>query len=81
MNAKNKIDVVAKLSPEMKKVVDVQLASAPAEPATTNEQMRQNYEIERKFWNEGGPVMQTRATASPTPSMTSVSKSTATCCA
>ena len=57
MNVKNKIDVVAKLSPEMKKVVEVQLASAPAEPAETNEQMRQNYEIERKFWNEGGPVM------------------------
>lgn len=57
MNAKNKIDVVAKLSAEMKKVVEVQLASAPAEPAETNEQMRQNYEIERKFWNEGGPVM------------------------
>ena len=49
MNAKNKIDVAAKLSAEMKKVVDVQLASAPAELATTNEQMRQNYEIERKF--------------------------------
>ena len=57
MNVKNKIDVVAKLSAEMKKVVDVQLASAPAEPVETNEQMRQNYEIERKLWNEGGPVM------------------------
>ena len=55
MNAKNKIDVVAKLSAEMKKVVDVQLASAPAEPATTNEQMRQTTKSSENFGTRAAP--------------------------
>lgn len=53
MNSINKIDVVKKLTAEMKKVVDIQLSNQTP-PASNNDEMRRNYENERKFWNEGG---------------------------
>ncbi|MCD8213723.1 MAG: alpha/beta hydrolase fold domain-containing protein [Campylobacter sp.] len=57
MNVKNKINVSLKISDDMKKVLKYQRAHTSNETASTNEQMRKNYEFERKFWNEGGPIM------------------------
>lgn len=57
MNICNKIDVLNKISDDMKKVIEYQILHATNKPALNNEQMRQNYEDERKFWNEGGPKM------------------------
>ncbi|WP_069637722.1 acetyl esterase [Campylobacter pinnipediorum] len=57
MNIINKINVLNKISEEMKLVVKHQQDNASSEPATDNNQMRLNYELEREFWNEGGAVM------------------------
>ncbi|WP_172201451.1 alpha/beta hydrolase fold domain-containing protein [Campylobacter sp. RM16188] len=59
MNTKNKINIMDKISDDMRLVIEYQLSSAKElDSATlTNEQMRQNYEDERKFWNENPPLM------------------------
>lgn len=55
----NKSDVLSRISPQMKKVLDKQneLAGDAFDTQVGFEQMRENYVKERRFWNEGGPVM------------------------
>lgn len=54
----NTIDVLGKLSPDMRRALDKQneLSKDLYAPGQTFEQMRQGYNRERRFWNEGGPV-------------------------
>lgn len=53
------IDVLSRLTPEMRDVLAKQTELAGDAFATDVgfAQMRENYLIERRFWNEGGPVM------------------------
>lgn len=56
----NKIDVLSKLSSGMRDVLKVQNEISKNVFDTTNNsinQLRENYNREREFWNEGGPVM------------------------
>lgn len=54
----NKLDVRSLMSDQMKAVVAKQQELAtPFSTEVSLEQMRANYVTERRFWNEGGPVM------------------------
>ncbi len=57
---KNKLNIENLLSEQMAAVLKFQseqLGDAFATENITFEKLRENYTIERKFWNEGGPVM------------------------
>ena len=60
MNMKNKIDVLSRLSGEMKEVLRIQAEMAKDAFDTTGlstQAIRENYTRERAYWNQGGPVM------------------------
>lgn len=53
----NKLDVYKMMSPEIREIVKKQneLAGDALSTDISYEKMRENYIIERKYWNEGGP--------------------------
>ena len=53
----NRIDVPAMLSGDMKKVYEHQLAHLAEDLGPDYPSLRRAYVNERRFWNEGGPVM------------------------
>ncbi|MEA5020372.1 MAG: acetyl esterase [Gordonibacter sp.] len=55
----NKLDVLAKINPQMKAVLtkEDELAGDANDTSVGFEQMRKNYVEGRAFWTEGGPVM------------------------
>ncbi|MEG0991572.1 MAG: acetyl esterase [Gordonibacter sp.] len=55
----NKLDVLAKINPQMKAVLakEDELAGDANDTSVGFEQMRENYVAGRAFWAEGGPVM------------------------
>ncbi|NKX56610.1 acetyl esterase [Arthrobacter mobilis] len=65
----NKIDVLSRLTPQMRAVLDKQdelTAGSPASAAGDVDAIRASYARERAFWNEGGPGMaQTVDTTAP----------------
>ncbi|EEP1008039.1 alpha/beta hydrolase fold domain-containing protein [Salmonella enterica] len=68
MKPENKIPVLARLSDEMKAVVNFQQPGLPPWPADGDiETQRQYYLLERRFWNADAPPMATRTCAVPTP--------------
>jgi acetyl esterase len=70
MVAHNKLPVLDLISPQMRAVLDKSAELAPDAYATDAglDQLRQAYLTERRFWNEGGPVMAETIDASvPTP--------------
>lgn len=58
MQEKNKYHIMAMLVPEMRQVVEKQqeLASVCLNMGGTVKELRDSYEKERRFWNEGGPT-------------------------
>lgn len=56
----NKIDVMAKISDQMRAVIDKsnELAGDAFDTNAGLDELRANYVRERAFWNEGGPVME-----------------------
>lgn len=70
MVAHNKLPVLERVSAQMKAVLDKSAELAPDAYATDAglDQLRQAYNAERRFWNEGGPTMaQTIDAEVPTP--------------
>lgn len=59
MVAHNKLPVLDLISPQMRAVLDKSAELSPDAYATdaSLDQMRTAYSLERRFWNEGGPVM------------------------
>ena len=57
--AENKLNVMALMSPQMRAAVEksTELAAGAYDTDATLDQMRAAYNTERRFWNEGGPVM------------------------
>lgn len=54
----NKLDVMSLMTDQMKAVIAKQQELAtPFDTNATLDDMRRNYVVERRFWNEGGPVM------------------------
>ena len=55
----NKLDVLAKINPQMKAVLarEDELAGDANDTSAGFEQMRENYVAGRAYWAEGGPVM------------------------
>ena len=53
---KNKYDFMQKITPQMRAVAEKVRAWNAAHPERVND-YRSDYLAERKFWNEGGPVM------------------------
>lgn len=55
----NKLDVLAKINPQMKAVLakEDELAGDANDTSVGFKQMRENYVVGRAFWAEGGPVM------------------------
>ena len=54
---KNKYDFMQKITPQMRAVAERVRAWNAAHPERVND-YRSDYLAERKFWNEGGPVME-----------------------
>ncbi len=61
----NKLDVLGRISPQMKSVLDVEsgLAGDANDTSVGFEQMRANYVEGRRFWVEGGPEMSAKVDA------------------
>lgn len=61
MNNINKIEIINKLSQEMKNVLKQQEEESDKNPAQSDNSylsMRLQYQKERAFWNQGGPIME-----------------------
>ncbi|ENZ4284379.1 TPA: acetyl esterase [Citrobacter farmeri] len=67
MKSENKLPVLARISDEMKAVLNVRQDDLPPWPSANDVvAMRQHYILERRFWNADAPQMPTREYAIPT---------------
>lgn len=67
MKPENKIPVLDLISDEMKAAINVRQNDLPPWPSTNNyPAMRQHYALERRYWNEGAPQMETIECEVPT---------------